>query len=288
MKKAVFVLIFCLFPSLLAAEEVRVLTFNIRLSLGEIGKPAAWKNRREHVAQIIRDGKYDFVGVQEAILTDRPDLNQVEDLKRMLPEYEIYTRSRMVNPEEGESTPILWRRDRWERDATEYGCFWLSDTPEVPQSITWNNACPRTVVWGRFHELADGKRTGKSVYFYNTHFDHISELARQNSARQIATFIENRKDKTAPAFLTGDMNCGERSVGMTYLKERFTDTFRAANPDAKAIQTFHGFGKVTYDEKIDYIFLDGKGTVRSSQILRDKKGELFPSDHYPVNATVAF
>ncbi len=281
--------------------ELKILTFNIRMSFGESGTPSAWKNRKALVTEIMRRGDYDFIGVQEAIITAKPDLNQVEDLKELLPNYNLLTRSRMRSETEGESTPILWRKDRWEIDEKEHGVFWLSDTPTVPESITWENACPRTVVWGKFHELKEGKRTGRCVYFINTHFDHVSEKARQLSCVQIADFIAARADQNAPVFLTGDFNTGEKSRGMAYLLGKkteiqaeeaqgpiaMTDTFRTANPDAEDVQTFHGYGKVKFNDKIDYILMLGGLRVKSAQILRDK-GEIYPSDHYPVDAVMEF
>ncbi|MDO4584564.1 MAG: endonuclease/exonuclease/phosphatase family protein [Planctomycetia bacterium] len=281
-------------------EPVKALSFNIRLSLGEIGKPNEWKNRRDHVAEIIRDGNYDFVGVQEAILTDRENLHQVNDLKERLPNYGIWTRSRMSTPDEGESTPILYRKDRWEMDAEEFGVFWLSDTPDVPQSITWENACPRTVVWGKFHERKNGQRTGRVVYFYNTHFDHISEKARQLSAVQIADFIAKRKEKNSLVILTGDFNCAENSPAIRYLRGEeveiqgslkkspspLVDSFRVVHPTEANVQTYHGYRADALTHKIDYVFVSPDAEVLTAKILRDKKNGMFPSDHFPIDATV--
>lgn len=281
------------------ANELRLLSFNIRMSYGEVGKPTEWKHRRDFVAEIIANGKYDFVGIQEAIITDKPDLNQVKDLKRLLPGYGLLTRSRMVSTTEGESTPILWRKDRWEMDEKEHGVFWLSDTPDVPQSITWGNACPRTVVWGKFHELQDGKRSGRVVYFINTHFDHVSEKARQLAAVQIADFIAKNVKEGETAFVTGDLNCGESSQAIRYLSGKeaeiqaedvkspapMVDTFRVVNPDEKNVQTFHGYRDLKFAEKIDFIFMFGDLKVKSAKIIREKK-EIYPSDHFPINAVL--
>jgi len=284
-----------------ASKELKVLSFNIRLSFGEVGKPTEWKFRKAQVSEIMRAGDYDFIGVQEAIITARPDLNQVEDLKALLPEYGLLTRSRMKSETEGESTPIMWRKDRWEMDARDHGVFWLSDTPDVPESITWENACPRTVVWGKFHELADGKRTGRVVWFINTHFDHVSEKARQLAGVAIADFIAKHVKAGETAFVTGDFNSGENSQALKYLKGQqaeiqaedvkgpiaMVDTYRVANPDEKDVQTFHGYGTVKYAEKIDYILMYGDLKVKSARIIRDKK-EIYPSDHYPINAVMEF
>lgn len=282
-------------------EPIKVLSFNIRLSLGEIGKPNEWKNRRDHVAEIIRDGNYDFVGVQEAILSDRENLHQVNDLKERLPNYGIWTRSRMATPDAGESTPILYRKDRWEMDSKEYGVFWLSDTPEVPQSITWENACPRTVVWGKFYERQpDGARTGRVVYFYNTHFDHVSEKARQLSSVQIAEVIAGRADKNSLVILTGDFNCAENSSGIRYLLGEeveiqgvakkspypLVDSFRVVNPTEKNVQTYHGYRTDAFPHKIDYVFVSPEMEVLAAKILREKKEGMLPSDHFPIDAEI--
>jgi endonuclease/exonuclease/phosphatase family metal-dependent hydrolase len=284
-----------------SAKELKILSFNIRLSYGEVGKPTEWKNRKGLVSDIMRAGDYGFIGIQEAIITQKPGLNQVEDLKALLPEYGLLTRSRMVSETEGESTPIMWRKDRWEMDEQEHGVFWLSDTPDVPQSITWENACPRTVVWGKFHELADGKRTGRVVYFINTHFDHVSEKARQLSGVAIADFVAKHVKPGEIAFVTGDFNSGENSQALKYLKGEeaeiqakdvkgpiaMVDTYRVVNPDEKDVQTFHGFGTVKFSAKIDYILMYGDLKVKSAKIIRDKT-DIYPSDHYPIDAVMEF
>ncbi|MDO4629770.1 MAG: endonuclease/exonuclease/phosphatase family protein [Planctomycetia bacterium] len=286
-----------------AAEnsELRVLTFNIRMSFGEVGKPTEWKLRKEQVADIMKAKNYDFIGVQEAIITQKADLNQVEDLKMLLPEYGLLTRSRMKSEIEGESTPIMWRKDRWEIDAEKQGVFWLSDTPNEPESNSWKGGCPRTVVWGKFHEITDGKRTGRCVYFINTHFDHMSEKARQFSAVQIADFVKKTVEPEATVFVTGDFNTGINSPAVSYLcgKEAdiqgekrtgpimMLDTFRVANPDMKDAPTYHAYGKYLEGGRIDYVLMLGNLKVKSAEIIRTKT-EIYPSDHFPVDAILAW
>jgi len=55
----------------------------------------------------------------------------------------------------GEYSAILYRRERFEVE--QGGTFWLSDTPEVPGSITWGNACTRICTWARFVERKTGR-----------------------------------------------------------------------------------------------------------------------------------
>ena len=114
---------------------IRVLTFNIRTSNGEVGKPEEWKNRRQGVVELIKCGDYDFVGVQEAILNPKKEnLSHVDHLKSDLPGYGMIYRPRGKSEDHGEGTPLLYNKSRWVLDETEHGVIWLSATPDEPGS----------------------------------------------------------------------------------------------------------------------------------------------------------
>lgn len=258
---------------------VGAMTFNIRMNTPSDG-PNQWAQRREMAVELIRRSKADFVGVQEALP------NQMADLKAMLPEYRLIGRSREADPKRGEATPVLYRHRRWQLDAEQHGTFWLSDTPKVAGSITWGNACTRIVTWGRFVDIENHR----AIYVYNTHFDHISESARQKSAVLLAKHIAERA-QTEPIVVTGDFNSGEASAAVTYLTGKasgspikLVDTFRVLHPDEKQVGTFHGFKGTIDVTKIDYIFVRPEAKVLSAQILHDHRDGRYPSDHFPVTA----
>lgn len=283
-----------------ADSSIRVLSFNIRLSWGEKGTPLEWRNRKAHVAEIIKSGDYDFVGIQEAIITMVPNFNQQSDLKKLLPGYGMLNRSREVSRLEGESTPILYKKDRWKMDEKQNGVFWLSAAPDAPGSKGTNAGCPRTVVWARFLELNNGIPTGKTVYFINTHFDHLSETARQDASILLANFIADRKNPQAPVILTGDFNCDCHSPAMRLLKGetiafngkdysspiKLQDAYDSVHPNEDGNYTYHQFGKVNRGNRIDFIWTTPDFTVESAQIIRNQKDGQYPSDHFPVQAVV--
>ena len=64
------------------------------------------------------------------------------------------------------------------------------------------------------------------------------------------------------------------------------DTFRLLNPDAKDVGTFNEFKGIRSGDKIDYIFTTPDVKVLEAAILYDNVGGHFPSDHFPVAATV--
>lgn len=284
-----------------AAEplKVKVLTFNIRCSSAADG-PNRWEPRREWVADLIRRGDYDFIGIQEATPGQRNYLDHV-----LQPEYKAIGAPREPN---GEGTPLYYRAKRWQLDPTQTGTFWLSETPDKPASKSWNTACTRIATWGRFVEQI----SGRPLYFYNTHFDHRSELARQNGAALILQKIAAQTG-TVPTILTGDLNCNEQSVALKTLTGksgesavRFYDTFRVLSPDAANVGTYHAFtGVPTGEGKIDYVLVKPEAKVLAAAILREhhpdfksqelrtepiqkNQGERYPSDHFPVMAEVAF
>ena len=170
---------------------LRVLTFNIRFSTPADG-PNQWVLRREMVAGLIRGVGCDFVGLQEA----RPD--QIADLRRALPDYACVTRSREASAEAGEGVPLSYLRARWKPDPAAQGTFWLSETPQLLGSRSWGSPLPRIVTWARMIDIA----TGRGVYWYNTHFSHVGETARRNSAELLLRQIAARKH-AEPAVLSG-------------------------------------------------------------------------------------
>ena len=265
------------------ALNVKAMTFNIRYNNKNDG-PNCWSERREMAADVIRRFDGDFVNLQEAL----PD--QIADLLKMLPDYQMLGRSREADPSRGEAGPIFYRHKRWQLDKEQQGTFWLSDTPQKPGSITWGNACTRIVTWGRFIDA----ETKRGIYVYNTHFDHISNPARQKSAVLLAQRIAERT-KPEPVIVTGDFNAGESSKAVTFLTDKTSiapiqliDTFRVLHPEAKEVGTFHNFCGGTEGQKIDYIFVLPDTKILSAAILHDHCDNRYPSDHFPVTAEVAF
>lgn len=296
-----FAVLFCLTAF---AEPLKVLSVNVRLSTVNDGDNA-WAIRRDALADLIRKIPYDFIGGQEVIIHPNDEVNQLKFLSEKLPEYGVIFRSREKIEERGEGTPLFYRKDRWEMDEKDNGTYWLSDTPDVPGSITWKgqSTCPRVVSGGLFYEKdKDGKRTGKSVYVFSTHFDHVGEIARQKAADFILQRINARKDKSVPVILIGDFNAGENSPTIRFLKGEtveldgqvktppmaLIDSFRTVHPDAEDVSTFQSFKEHNpKGAKIDYIFFTPELKATAAEIIRDKTpAGRFPTDHYPINAVL--
>lgn len=287
-------------------DTIKVLTINVRLSTANDGENA-WAKRRDFMMEVVRNapdgnGPYDFVGMQETVVHPDPELNQVNFAIKKMPEYGSIYLSREKTPERGEAMLILWKKDRWEIDEKDQGTFWLSDTPEIAGSKTDPKAgCPRIVTFGLFHEIVEKNRTGKKVYVYNTHYDHMSEEARKRGAKLLLERVSARKDMESPVIVMGDLNSGEKSDAIRFMQGEkmvlddrevepaiaLTDSFRAVNPDAVEVGSFNSFKKRGKD-KIDYIFITDPLKAVSSKIILTTRDGRFPTDHFPVEAVLRF
>lgn len=263
-----------------AAQPVRVMSFNIRyITPGDTGN-RTWLARRDQVGTVIREDNPDVVGLQEAFRT------MLDDIAMRVPGYEEVGVGREDGKTRGEYAAILVRKDRM--SVMDSGNFWLSDTPEVPGSATWQNRVTRICTWAKLLDRANNSE----LYVYNCHLDHESQEAREKGLALImahATATQSR----GPFILTGDFNADEDNTALTRLKEHPlapVDVWRSANREVPLTEsgTFHEFAGEKSGGKIDYIFVSPPVRVIESSIIHRNEDGIYPSDHFPLRATVEF
>ena len=264
----------------LAAEPeapctLEIMTFNIRYPNKGDG-PNYWKHRTQFVAEVMRKNMPEVIGLQEATRS------QLDDLAAFLPEYAEIGIGRDDGKAGGEYSAILYKKSVLQ--STESGTFWLSDTPEVAGSRTWNHVCPRVCTWSHFKHLP----SGQTFYVFNTHWDHESNEARTKSVGLLAGRIEHRKHPGDPFLITGDFNCGEQSAPIQALRKRLTlrDSFRMVHPKEAKVGTFHAWSGRMDGDKIDYVWMDPTLTALEAEIIHTQRDGRFPSDHFPVRAKI--
>lgn len=257
-----------------AGEPLKAMTFNIRLATGNDGENV-WTKRSDLALAVIRDEKPHVFGVQEA----QPI--QIEELNAALPEYINVGVGRRADGSD-EFSAIYFRRDRFH--LTDAGTFWLSDEPTVPGSKTWGNNLPRIATWVRLLDQTDKRR----IIVLNTHWDHESQPARVNSAKLICKRLKKLSGDDEPVIVMGDFNAQPNNPAMVALVEQggLRDTLTVAHPEEKNIGTFHGFGRIPNGPKIDAVLVSPQWKVKDAAIIRTHDGNRYPSDHYPVTATL--
>jgi len=264
--------------------QVRLLCFNIRYGTARDGANH-WRQRQDLVTRPIRDQQSDVIGLQEALRF------QIDYITETVKGYGEIGVGRDDGRIRGEYCAILYRQERYA--VGDSGTFWLSDQPEQVASITWNNACTRICTWARFIE----KASGRAFYVYNLHLDHVSQPSREKSAALVVERIGQRTHND-PFVVMGDFNVGEDNPALLYLKGEaspegtspsktaLVDTFRVLHAHATDVGTFNGFRGRKTGSKIDYILAQPDAKVIQSQIIQTAYDGRYPSDHFPVSATL--
>ncbi|HEX5167676.1 MAG TPA: endonuclease/exonuclease/phosphatase family protein [Cyclobacteriaceae bacterium] len=246
------------------------MTYNIRLDSEKDGVNA-WPNRKGKVFELIRKYDPDILGVQEALH------HQLQDLIANLKDYSYVGVGRDDGKEAGEYSAILIRKDRF--DIKEKGTFWLSETPEVPGSKSWDAAITRVASWAKLIDT----NLHKEFLIANTHFDHIGKEARKNSAQLIKDKI-GIIGKNLPTILTGDFNCTRKDPPYEVLMKpgglKLIDPAPSPPPG-----TFCSFEVGSIEcNPIDYIFFTPAWSASNYTVIKDNDGKYYPSDHLPVFA----
>ena len=252
---------------------MRILTFNLRFA-NPLDGPNQWDHRKELVVDTILALDPDLMGTQEGTVPQLDYLTQ--HLQGLLP---------LVAHREVDQTcqypTIFYRQGLQVKESSE---FWLSETPTIHRSKSWDSAFPRMVTYGLFQEVD----RGLGFYFINTHLDHISSLARFHGARLIRDFFLK---KTEPLILVGDFNeppnaaVYQELIGPGY---PFVDTWRSLHAPGDEPPTQHNFDGQPRGHRIDWILITSPFRVTKAAIVGYNFGGRYPSDHFPYMAEVEY
>lgn len=266
-----------------ASRDVRVMSFNIRFGTANDGENR-WPLRQDFVVETIRAFDPDLLGTQETLADQRDFLGE------KLSEYDFVGVGRDDGQVAGEMMAIYWKRDRFEKLAV--GHFWLSETPEVVGSRSWDTSLPRMVTWVKLRDRRQPE--APPIAWFNTHFDHRGQEARLESARLIRRkALELAADHHL--IVTGDFNAGEDSPPYAALfaaaepgQPVLVDAYRRLHPERGAEEgTFSGFdSKVTRGARIDWVAVCDRWQVIEAAIDRTQRDGRTPSDHFPVTAVL--
>lgn len=278
MKKTVILLASCLLSLLVFSQDLNVMTFNIRYN--NAGDSLnAWPYRKDKVASQILFHDVHLLGVQEALHL------QMKELGERLPKFKSIGVGR-DGGEKGEYSAIFYDTTRLQALTSE--TFWLSQTPQVVASKGWDAALTRVATWAKFKD----RKTGKTFYFFNTHFDHVGKEARRESARLLLQKVSELAGKT-PAVVTGDFNAFPTDEPIQVLIDKSNPLHLidakeiSATPHYGPVGTFNGFGpKEREDRPIDFIFVKGPWKVKKHATLSETWGGRFASDHFAVLAVL--
>jgi endonuclease/exonuclease/phosphatase family metal-dependent hydrolase len=185
------------------------MTYNIRYDNAYDQGTRSWLYRRQSVVDLIKESDPDVLCLQEAME------NQYDYIREKLKDDYIGVGLARdydtVNERHiGEYAPVLFKTKVF--DLIDRDTFWLSATPYVKGSKSWDSCCTRICTWA---ELKLKDYDNQYLIVYNTHWDHIGLQARIHSSSVIKNEmskqlqkLQAKNDKLSPiVVMTGDLNC---------------------------------------------------------------------------------
>lgn len=256
-------------------NAIKVMTFNIRYN-NPGDSLNSWEYRKNVAASLIKFYDVDLLGTQEVLH------GQLKDLTERLPDYAFHGVGREDGKEKGEYSAVFYKKNRF--TLLDHGNFWLSEDPAAVGKKGWDAACERIVSWV---QLKDND-SGKDFFFFNTHFDHVGQVARKNSSSLLLSKVAEIAGNK-PVIVTGDFNSEPSSEVYADLTKqgdvnRLEDAQKLASIKHGTLSSFHSFGRIAPKERplIDYIFVKNINIVDRYGIIAEKVDDVFLSDHNPI------
>lgn len=249
-----------------------IIDWNIQVGSDEGLFRNGWKQRKHALIAILKRERPDILCVQEAMR------DQIAYILKEVPGYSFVGVGRDDGKEKGEHCAIFYTK---RIELLDKGTFWLSETPDSPKK-TWDEIFRRICTWARVRDSV----TARKFCIFNTHFPVLS-----SSARDKATDVLMQKVlRICPRgrfLLAGDFNCGPGSGPWKEIhKSGFTDAEWLYSHRDKRSKTFHDFGKGR--DCLDAIFVSKDIHVLKHDIIDDRVGGVYPSDHFGTKVRFEF
>lgn len=255
---------------------MKIMTFNIRAD-NVLDINNRWEKRKELVYKTIRKYDCDIVGLQE--VTEK----MYQDISKELSEYMIIGEGR-TKKYFSEKNSLLIKKDY---KILKHETFWLSKTPQRVGSTVWYSLFPRICT-----SAVCKAPNGQIIKIYNTHLDCLLPKAREYGLKKIADDIKKYyEEESLPCVLMGDFNATPNSrvikkfSGGEYTNKKFiaVQEFDRTIYKKATMGTFKGREKGMH---IDYIFVSEEFNIKHVEIIRNNINGKYPSDHYPIMATI--
>lgn len=255
-----------------SAEATRVMSFNVRCADDPEG---SINNRSQLVTAVIEQYAPDSFGVQEA--TGK----WMRILKRKLGDkYAFVGEPRDNYGPFSEYSAVFYLKDKY--NLLDEGTIWLSETPEVKCTKSFDSACYRIATWA----VLEDKETGIRYTHMNTHLDHVLESTRDGQAGVLLNKLEELQAE-CNVIVTGDFNAyPDEDVYKRMIAVTDDVASTARNTDSGI--TFHNYGKKEDKGQgaIDFIFTSKGVKAETYKVIRNTVKDMYPSDHYPIVADV--
>ncbi len=163
------------------------------------------------------------------------------------------------------------------------GDIWLSETPYISGSVSFKSTFPRLCTWMRITHLINNQ----DYLVINTHLDHVLEETRLEQIKVLIREIGILNKDNVPLILMGDFNDSPDSTIRKIILEELDlkdPWIEEAIPEET---THHSFlGDKAEGARIDWILVPQAFAVQDIRLEKKSFNNIFPSDHYPLLATL--
>ena len=250
------------------SERIRVMSANLRcFNPQDIGKKS-WFYRADLILKNIENEAPTVIGFQEATKW------QYNYFCKALPGYDSVITYRDDSPF-SEGCPIFYSTALY--DLMDKGSFWLSETPDV-MSKDWDSKCYRICSY----VILEEKSSGQQFVVFNTHLDHVSDVARINGIGVVLDKIQQFGG--LPSMIMGDFNAEEDSETYRSATENFLDAkYQAKEAVGLHGATYQNWGESLDRNPIDYFMISKTGfAVEQYKVVDTTYAGVYPSDHFPI------
>ena len=271
------IMVFICFSFAIEGQTYKMMTYNIRYDNQNDGENQ-WSKRKEFLCDQIAFYSPDILGIQEGLH------HQVKYIDSTFSNYNFVGIGRDDGKKKGEYSAIFFNKKKFK--VIKESTFWLSQTP-AKISVGWDASMERICTY----VLLKNKITKQRFWVFNTHFDHIGEKARTESAKLILNKIKQLNQNNLPLLLMGDFNLKETSDPIRFLsKELYDSKTNCLSKPFGPVGTYNGFRfDQPVTDRIDYIFTSKKNIqINKYAVLSDSKDLKYPSDHLPVYVEIEF
>ena len=261
--------------------SLSVMSFNLKRDGFLFGRNR-WEQRRNLAASIIKKSNASIIGVQEMLPSMR------KDLAGLLPDYQIIGRARSKK-DVSEHSDIICSDHTTQIIGSR--TFWISKRPDKIGSRAFLAVFPRICTVAKIQLLP----SNRMIRVCNTHFDHVSGIARMLGIKMILRYLNERNQiDPLPTILMGDLNAKPNAKPIQTLEKNthgypdivLRNVFRDRPPEDYPLGTRHGFHGKAKRSPIDYIFVSKEFEVVRTEIIRTHQEGRYPSDHYPILAVL--
>jgi endonuclease/exonuclease/phosphatase family metal-dependent hydrolase len=254
-------------------KELKIITSNIRFANPSDGLND-WPHRLPQLSKLYSDFAPDVLGTQEGRQEQLNELDvTLKDLV-LIDSHRSWIKERMypclfINPQ-----TISIERS---------GDVWLSETPHVNGSHSFQSAFPRLFTWAEVTVIESGIK----LMLVNTHLDHILSETRFKQTEVL--IAEIKKINQRPLMLMGDFNESPATSIQQIIREAFSLKDPWAEKNYKEETSHHSFlgHKNLEGDRIDWILIPKEFECVDLKMIKESSSEgHYPSDHYPIFATV--